>query len=1579
MPPKKASQIYQKKDPIDHVLDRTDMYVGSKRLRASEEFIYCKETHKIIKKSIKTAPAILRIFVEALSNAIDNVERSSKTTKCTYINVNIDKETGRITIQNDGEIIPIEIHDEEKCYIHTMIFGQMLTGSNYNDEEERLVSGRNGLGIKLCLKKGTLIPKFDGEVVKIEDLKVGDCVIGDDGLRRNITNKCEGNGKLFEVSQARGNSYIVNENHILSLKMSDHKVIFWNTDKNGLSILWWDKENMKICSKYISASPPKVVCPECNQELCGNLGRHYKRMHKDKEVPKKTRRSPTVIPPEKPEVRQALQEMKQFAETIPDNNTIDISIKDYRKLNKTTQARLSGFVGECVEWEEQEVKLDPYVLGLWLGDGYKNGYGFAINSKDDPEILEYLEEWGKENDATFKQGEINNPVAYYISSTTKSGVAPLKKLLTEYNLIDNKHIPQEYLVNSREIRLAVLAGMIDSDGTVQSEGHRITIAQGMDHSKLASDVIFLAKSLGLMCSSHIAKTQWKYNGELRRGNAININISGDIEDIPTLVARKKCYNPLSRNVTNTGKISIQEVESGDYVGIEVDSNNRFVLEDFTVTHNCNIFSKEFSVEGVDPANKKKFVQTWTDNMKNTSDPIIKSSSLKKGYTKVSWVIDIERFGLKELTDDLISLYSKYVIDCAMLTKVKVTLNDEIMSVKNLSEYSNLYNLVSDEKIQIKMGTCEVVLTPSNTFEAISFVNGVYTKLGGQHVETWVESLLRPLVDKFNGKDKKSKTKSPKLNILDIKQFFRIFVVAQIDRPEFDSQDKNKLESPEVSSEVKKSHITAISKWSIIDKIEDIIRAKEMLVLKKSEKSSTKTKIEGYDRANKAGSKDSKNCSLYITEGLSAKTYVVCGIKEGLFDRKGRDWNGILPIRGKLLNVRDKGATVIAGNKVICSIIQALGLKHDLDYKIESNFNKLNYGKLILVADADTDGIHIEALLINFIHSLYPSLLERDESFIISLKTPIVRVKISRNKDRLFYDERSFNNWLSEQKGKVETKYYKGLGTTKAEDVPDTFGKKLVEFKRDDTTFESMQKAFHKKYSDLRKEWLGNYDPTSITFSLDNVENIHQMSITDFIDEELIKFSYADCGRSIPNGIDGMKESQRKILFAVKKRKLNYGGKSLKVAQLAGYTAEHANYHHGENNLLDTIIGMANEFPGTNNIPILYRDGQFGTRLEGGNDAANGRYIFTKMEALTEFIYKNEDEPLLKQVNDDGDLVQPEFYIPILPMILINGCVAGIGTGWSCNIPCFNPKDIICGIKTWLDYEGEVYIPDPENENELISVLPVFEPWYRGYKGSIEADGENRFISYGIIEKTGKRNEVEVKELPVGMWTSKFVDFCEDLKSSKIIKDVSNYSTPKDVKLLIKERGPSESKAIKCDYDNLKLHTYLYTSNMVVFDEKSKLNKYDSVDDILCKFCEVRYSYYVKRKEYQIDSYNKLLRFLGNKERFIKEVINEDIDVMNVEEKLIIKTLVEREYDEDPKKSDDEGGYDYLLRLPVRSFTKEKVNQLQEDILSNKKILESIQKTTEKEMWLKEIDEFEKEYDKWLIQIDQEQSSKPKKK
>ena len=1111
-----SKKRYQKKDPIEHILLRPDMYVGSTRLRVINEYIAERKNDdgnfSISLQEIKTSPAILRIFVEALSNAIDNVERSLHTkTKCTKIKVSIDRQTGETSIWNDGDIVPVEINEDENCYNHSMIFGQLLTGSNYDDEEERVVSGRNGLGVKLT----------------------------------------------------------------------------------------------------------------------------------------------------------------------------------------------------------------------------------------------------------------------------------------------------------------------------------------------------------------------------------------------------------------------------------------------------NVFSKKFSVIGCDPNNGKILEQEWTNNMKETQGPKIKSTKLKNGYTKVSWIPDFQLFGMKKYTKDIIKLYTRYVLDSAMLTKVNIYFNEELIPVKSLSDYAMLYGSVDNEKLHIKTKDCEVFLTPSNEYQTISFVNGVYTRLGGQHVDAWSEALFRPIVDNFNGKNKTNKT--PKVNINDVKQFFRLFVVAKVVRPEFDSQDKNKLESPEISAVVKKSHINTINKWSVIDKIEDIIRAKEMVVLKKAERVTKANKIDGYDRANKSGGKNSEDCSLFITEGLSAKTYVVAGIEKGIYNRKGRDWNGILPVRGKLLNVRDKTPTTIAGNKIICSIIQALGLKHGVDYKNDDNFKKLNYGKLVIVADADVDGIHIEGLIINFLHSLYHSLLERKNPFVISLKTPIARVKISKKNDMLFYDERHFHKWYDAQSKKLEVKYYKGLGTTKAEDVPDTFGEKLLEFDNDKNSFNSMQKAFHKKYSDDRKQWLAEYNPQVNNFSLDDQEQITTISITEFINEELIKFSHADCVRSIPSGIDGLKESQRKILYAVKKRKLKYSGKSLKVAQLAGYTAEHSNYHHGEKNLFDTIIGMANEFPGTNNIPLLYRDGMFGTRLEGGEDAADGRYIFTKMDIMTELIYREEDEGLLKQINDDGDLVQPEHYIPILPMILINGS-SGIGTGWSSNIPCYNPKDIIKSIISWLDNEEE---------------LPELIPWYRNFKGDIEKNSPTRFITYGIVQETSNNSTVKVSELPIGMWTYKFSDFCEDLKADKKLKSVSNYSSPKNVNFMLKENDN-----FNANLETLKLHSYLYTSNMVVFDENQQICKYDNPQGILKEFCKIRLNYYIKRKQQQIELLKIEICFLKNKERFVKEVIEEKINIMNEKEENIINQLKESNYDKNPKKENsEEEDYEYLLRMQVRTFSQEKVNQLHKDINNLEEKLRQLLKTKEKNIWKKELKEFENVYDKWILEID----------
>jgi len=1602
MPPKK---VYTKKDPIDHILLRSSMYVGSKTLKTYEDFIAEfdneSEEYRIFKKFVTASPAVLRIFIEVLSNAVDNVERSRKAKiPCTAIKVNINKETGETTVWNDGDIIPIEMHPEEKMYNHTLIFGHLLTGSNYDDNEEREISGLNGLGSKLS---------------------------------------------------------------------------------------------------------------------------------------------------------------------------------------------------------------------------------------------------------------------------------------------------------------------------------------------------------------------------------------------------------------------------------------------------C-IFSKKFIVKGLDPNNKKTFEQTWSNNMKSPDKPIVKSTTLKKGYTEVKYFPDFKQFDLEGYTDDLIGLYLKYVIDAAMLTKVKVYFNNDLINVNNLLSYSKLYSTIEnddeeekDESLNIKHENVEVVVTRSKDFQHISFTNGIYNRLGGQHVDSVCEALFRPLVEKFTKKGK------PALKINDIKQFFKVFVTCKVDKPEFDSQSKEKLEAPKVKFEVKSADIKKLLKWSVIEEIEDMLKAKEMVVLKKTEKKKKGyVKIEGYDAANNAGTKFSHECSLILCEGLSAKTYAVAGISKGVGEKSGRNWFGCLPLKGKVLNCRNSSPTIIAKNAVITDLIQALGIKVDTDYTDDKNFKTLNYGKVILLTDADCftddtallikknnivsviqiqnlfdvnlnidcqlvndievwsdtqwvpikaikqkkttkriltintysgivrctedhtfllengkeikakdikigdrllrnrrvenipkinnkmnlqdikmasnnlqcfktsmmynksdlinnfnnemkycseykqpstydynitkdeawvwgfffadgscgiytfekdrikqtkinteksrerwkkwikihtnnvnryttelkelkekkmkygrisenlknskirlknaiknsnriskelkstllrtdysyyisncdynklkkaldimkniydfnwtivevtvkenqqrsfklilnggksvdefistmrnrfytsdklkkipdeilnnniiiqesflegyyegdgfrwlkenknsegfdilgqvgaqglcyiaerlgycynikekkdkvdvftiniskryrrfysgevkavyetnytnrfvydietktgrinagvgnmiqrqcDGLHISGLLMNFFHFLYPSLLKREEPYIVSMATPIVRV-FNPKGDLLFYDENKFKEFQSKQTKSFKSKYYKGLGTTKIEDVPDTFGAKMIEYNTDDILNTSMEKVFHKKFSDERKNWLEKYDPNP-TFSLDDFGNIVNMNISDFLNNEVIKFSHADCKRSIPSLFDGFKESQRKILYAVKKRKLTYNKQSLKVAQLGGYVAEHTNYHHGEQNLYDTIIKLAQEFPGSNNVPLLYRDGAFGTRLSFGKDAASPRYIFTKMETLTPLLFREEDDVLYEYVVDDGDIVEPKFYLPIIPIVLVNGAL-GIGTGWSSSIPSFNPLDVIECVKIWLENDGEIILNDPdEDEKASFSLLPDLIPWYRGYTGKIEKD-DNKFVSYGKIEKDGTK--VKVTELPIGMSMDKFKEMCEDWLVDKKIKNMKNNSSYNKVDFIITE----SEDGFSCNLNNLKLYSYLHTTNMVMFNEKEQIKKY-TLEIIIDDFCKMRYEYYTKRKNHIISKIEKELKFMSNKERFIKEIINKELNIMNVEENKVVEELEKRGYDKDFKdenedsESSTKNGYEYLLRLQVRTFTSNKVKELNNETKSMKTKLDNVKNINEKQMWLNDLQEFEIEYTKWLKTME---NQKPK--
>ena len=1061
----------------------------------------------------------------------------------------------------------------------------------------------------------------------------------------------------------------------------------------------------------------------------------------------------------------------------------------------------------------------------------------------------------------------------------------------------------------------------------------------------------------------------KQNGIKASKICINVNSEtgetsfwNDGEVIPIeLHSEEKCYN----HSMIFGQLLTSSNYDDDEDRIDISGKNGIGIKA------TGIFSTKIIVEGVDPKNEKKLIQTWTNNLNSSSDPKVTSCKLKKGYTKVTYFPDFKQFGLEGYTEDIISLYKRYAIDTAMITKIPIYFNDEEIPVKSLLDYAKLYE--TTDFLYIKYEGSEVVVSTSNDNDPISFVNGIHTPLGGTHVDAWSEALFRPIVEKFN------KPKKPQINIGDVKKIFKLFVNATVNKPSFDSQSKLKLESPAVTAKVEDKHIRTILKWPAIKNLEDVIYMKELAMLKKMEKKKGSRPPAKLSDANNAGSKKGRECILIIVEGDSAKTYASQGLKEGVFGKVGNDWLGIYPIRGKPKNTREKTPVEVAKNQEINDIIKAVGLKYGVDYTLDENFNTLRYGQVLILADADVDGFHICGLIQNMFHSLFPSLLKRPTPFLTSMQTPIVRV-YTKEGDLLFYDEKEFSNYEKTANGKVNCKYYKGLGASTKDDISETFGRKMVEFVEDEKTNESMLKAFHKKFADSRKDWLKDFNPSNGVFRwlIGNSAEVKKITYSDFINLEFIKFSKASCDRAIPSLVDGLKETHRKVIYTCFKKNLKFSGQAMKVFQLGGLVSATSAYHHGEKSMYDTITGMAASFVGYNNIPLLFREGQFGSRSQGGKDAASARYIYSKLDMLTRLIFRPEDDPILTYRKDDGSYVEPEFYVPIIPMLLVNGS-KGIGTGWSTNIPCYNPLDLIECIKVWLNNDGKCLLSEGDM---TISVFPEIKPWYRGYTGEITKEKEGKYTSWGRLE-----NGNRITELPIGMWTEDFEESLKDMIEEKKITKYKSYSDPDIVDFTIVGNG-------EYDLNNLGLYTSINTSNMVIFDSDHTLSKFESIDKIIDSYCTVRYRYYTKRKQYQIKILEREITLFKNKKRFLEEVRDGIIKLFKENGKTrvyiknteIVKILQERKYfceggqdkdeekedknedkeDEDEDKEDkededDKNAYGYLLRMQINSITQEKIDKLKSDISKKELELEKLKNTTEKEMWLSDLDDLLKMY------------------
>jgi DNA gyrase/topoisomerase IV subunit B len=631
------------------------------------------------------------------------------------------------------------------------------------------------------------------------------------------------------------------------------------------------------------------------------------------------------------------------------------------------------------------------------------------------------------------------------------------------------------------------------------------------------------------------------------------------------------------------------------------------------------------------------------------------------------------------------------------------------------------------------------------------------------------------------------------------------------------------------------------------------------------------------------------------------------------------------------------------------------------FDVETVTGKINVGVGDMI-QRNCDGIHITGLILNFFHHYFPSLVERGD-FLYSMRTPILRIVGSGVNNRAFYNQEVARKFITENKvAKKSVRYYKGLGSSSKEEIKDTFGKRMVKYvsvSKQETT-SSIELGFSKEEADRRKKWLEDFDETKEVQEkeLDDYE-VEELTIQDFINNELIYYAIDDCKRSIPNVFDGFKEAQRKVLYGAFLKGLKPNGEPFKVCQLAGYIGEKTSYHHGEDNLNDTIINMARSFVGTNNIPILSEDGQFGSRKS--REASAPRYIKTKQRPLTRLIFREEDDRVLEYVVDDGDVIEPKFYVPIIPMILVNGC-AGIGVGWSSSIPCYSPLKIVEMVKEWIS-TGNI------NTEGLI-------PWYRGFSGKIEKDTEkdDRFVCWGKVSKTQDSKTYTITELPVSTCYEEsdpkkadYKKFLDKLREEEKIMEYKYVGDEENIKIVMEmgnDFNPNKTE--------LKLKSYIHTSNMVLFAKNGGIKKY-TIADIFEEFCEVRLEFYEKRRNALLKEYSSELKLLKNKKRFISEVLFVELteeekveneiplkvlSIRKVSDTELEEVLEERKYDKDS-----EGGYNYLLNISVRGMTRNKIDVLKLKIEGLASSIESLTDKTSKQIWLEELDEFLDEYKK----------------
>lgn len=974
------------------------------------------------------------------------------------------------------------------------------------------------------------------------------------------------------------------------------------------------------------------------------------------------------------------------------------------------------------------------------------------------------------------------------------------------------------------------------------------------------------------------------------------------------------------------------------------------------------FSKYFKVEITN--DNRLYTQEIEDNM-STIHPYTIVSHKADDMVRITYIPDYQRLKTSGLTPEMKTLFAKRVHDLSHLN-LTLSFNDKVfpriswevfirshmMELPRASD--NITNVFTHEIDRWKIG-----IVPCNSPVHVSYVNNINTYDQGEHVNY----ILSQIVDEVkNVKTFEATT------LTTIKSSCASFIYSIIRYPLFEGQAKNKLttKSKDFGSTcvLPKDLVKSILKdGKLLDIIKGSINEQKIMIKNKLSKS---VFIEDLMEANKAGTdKSGYLCTLFICEGLSAKTMCAKGM-----DILGHDYYGCYPLRGKVLNARCANDKSYSKNKELCELKEVLGLE---DGKSYTSAKQLRYGKVVCVKDADSDGSAIMGLVINFFDTKFPSLLQI-KGFFNEFISPMIKIVYNSSLQKNFYNEVEYRHYTNSdvhlQAKTKDTKVFfiKGLATNTTEDIEEMFGnyedhKIELDF-TDRRCKEIVDKAFNAKRADDRKDWLLEIN-SETHLSREKKKSINTV---DFFNTDFMIFSYDACKRSIPSVVDGLKPTQRKILYTM------FGIPSLlrdpmKVFQLGGIVANRANYHHGDISMSETIFGMAYNYPASgNNIPLITCNQMGGSRLENGDDHGAARYIGVTLSKAARAIFPKEDDDLLETLIEDDQQVEPRYYCPIIPFVLINGA-KGIGTGWSTEIPPYSPTDVIEFVYHLLDkLDGK----KSNYEGELRS-------YYKGFKGDISLQ-DNRWVYRGKIELD--KNKCRIVELPVNYSISRLEGriqylkyiyhnvevFGNSKKSQEKLKDVidnkkrnitfnnhgltvvdfENHSTVNEPNFLITfNKEPTEELVFKV----LDLEEKISLSNMVLFNKDDEITRYSTVKHIAKEWFTQRHALYKNRKAKMLRDIDHKIFVATNQVKFIELVLG--IDIKNIKESDLITILEQKGFEKI------DGSYEYILSVRITNLTKDRQEKLKADIEKLKAERLQTEKLSISVIWRRDLEHLQK--------------------